>query len=391
MTKSILIDGNGYGFGNIGDDAILCGILELLDNTNLDLSIIIATKNAIKPQFVNKNYSFIKSFYFSSEKKTIKKCDYYIAGGGTLIGDELGVDFPLKYNAKRLAYAKLSGKRTILFSIGANKLITKYGKKIAKNMIHNTDLISVRDLGSWKVCKELHPNKIPILSVDPAYLLKPMESLRTKEIKRFILSKKKTIGINVINEVWLKEKKYKIAIADAISAISEKHGYYPVFFSNEVREGEFFDNEANKETAKFLRCDYSIMDPIYYTPEEMIDIISNFDIIFSMRMHALIFASIVGIPFVTISRTDKVDNFMKIYGFKPSGTIDSVYSESLVKDIEALIENSGVSASIKNVSQQQYLECKKMSGIIQKFLLDDKISNNSIIDYLKQHYTVSFL
>ena len=163
------------------------------------------------------------------------------------------------------------------------------------------------------------------------------------------------------------------------------------YFSNEVREGEFFDNEANKETAKFLRCDYSIMDPIYYTPEEMIDIISNFDIIFSMRMHALIFASIVGIPFVTISRTDKVDNFMKIYGFKPSGTIDSVYSESLVKDIEALIENSGVSASIKNVSQQQYLECKKMSGIIQKFLLDDKISNNSIIDYLKQHYTVSFL
>lgn len=367
-ATSVYIDGNGYGYGNIGDDAVLCGILKILEKTRLDMNITVATKDAEKPDFLNNSINLTEGFNFHSAKKAIGNCDCYISGGGTLIGDELGIGFPLKYNALRLSYSKLKDKKSVLFAIGANNLTTKKGAGLAKIMLHNTDLVLVRDPGSSEVCRKICPEKPVTVSADPAFLLEPEETERTRELKEFIRSKGKTIGINVVNEVWAGRKSYKSAIAGACLKLHAKHGYYPVFFSNEIRPGAFFDDEANRETARMLDCEYTVLPPEYLSPAEMIDVISSFDIVLSMRMHALLFASITGVPFVTISRTDKVDNFMHFFERRASGTIENTSSESLLSDIEMVIADEHAGESIKKTARQKQDECLVMAERFRDFI-----------------------
>jgi len=342
MTKSlkIYIGGDIYGAGNIGDDAILHGILKIINDKNHDFTI--GTFKGTK--LINlkyKNIRFIDALNLKNVKKAIKNSDIFICGGGTMIGDELGLSFPVQYVAHLISLAKFYRKKVFLCSIGANKLKSDKAKRIVKNIYNLADLISVRDPESLKVCKDLGINKNKLIeSADPAFLLNKKETKRTKIIKKEISAKNKNIfGVNVVNECWKHIKDYKKNIAKACNYIYKKYGYRPVFFCNEIREGNNFDYEANKEVIKYLNCEYKLLKPIYYAPQEMIDIISSFKFTIGMRMHALIFSAIANVPIIAISRIDKVNNFTNQFNLKISGNINNLDPAQLIKDIENTINN----------------------------------------------------
>ena len=367
---TVYIDGNGYGFGNIGDDAILQGIIRILRTVPEISTITVATKDGKRLPFLDDDVHVSVSFDINSAWGMIKESDCLLVGGGTMIGDELGLHFPLGYNVERILYSKKIQKKTILFGIGANNPGTIQGRELAKIMINHSDLVSVRDTESSVICRTLSCNHARIFqSADPAFLLEPKETVRSKKMKELIRSKGKTIGINVVNEVWAGKKGYKKAIANACALLREKQGFFPVFISNEIRPGAFFDSAANRETASFLNCEYLIIEPQYFMPEEMIDIISAFDLFLSMRMHGLIFASIAGVPFATISRIDKVDNFMHLFNRESSGTIDTVKAEFIQNDLEFLIrERDQIKSGMLTIVQKNRSECMKNAEYFQECL-----------------------
>ena len=71
----------------------------------------------------------------------------------------------------------------------------------------------------------------------------------------------------------------------------------------------------------------------------MIDIISAFDFVISMRMHSMIFAALAGVPFAAISRIDKVDNFLNLFDLKSSGTVDDCRDDKLTLSVEDMLKN----------------------------------------------------
>ena len=336
----IYIGGNIYGAGNIGDDAALAGILLILELAAPGANITIGTYNGKNPDNLSPALQYVNSYDMLKISSDVRHSDCFISGGGTMIGDEIGLSFPLKYNAQLISIAKLYGKRTVMMAIGANKLQHDNSMKIARTIFSLTDLVTVRDEESRRVCLELgsEPNRTAI-TADPAFLLDARETPRTKEIKERLRARGRTFGINVVNESWADINEYKMGIARACNYLASKYGYLPVFFCNEVRPGKFYDFAANSQTAAMLRCEHELMEPIYYSPEEMIDIISVFDFTISMRMHSLIFAAVAGTPFVAVSRVDKVDNFMRQFGLNVSGTVDNCDGEQLITDIERLLEN----------------------------------------------------
>lgn len=358
MTN-IYIDGNGYGYGNIGDDAILDGIIKLLTSYDMaNINITVATKNGEMLPFLPEGIKTVKSFDDKIAKNEIAKCDLYIAGGGTLIGDELGVDFPLKYNAKRLKLALKYNKKSILLFAGINKCKTDIGKKYSEFLIKNFDYIITRDKESFNVCNLFYGIGDISIGFDPAYMLKPIETERSKKIKKYITSHGKTIGVNIINEAWKDESEYKKNIATALNKISKDVDYTPIFYTNEVRDGDFFDIEANKEVMPLITDSFGVIIPEYYEPSEMLDIISAFDMNFTMRMHGLIFSSIVETPFCTISRVDKVDNFMKSFNQSTPYNI----SECTVENVYKTIINT-----MNNYNQKQINERLADINFIRKF------------------------
>ncbi|MFX0134193.1 MAG: polysaccharide pyruvyl transferase family protein [Candidatus Hodarchaeota archaeon] len=347
---SIYIGGTAYGIGNIGDDGILQGILKIIELTFPKVKITCGVGdlwNRSPPNFLlgpqKKICHAYKNGIFKYRKvyPQIKACDCYIQGGSTFVGEELGIEFPMIVNIKQNFSAKFHNKPALMIAVGANKLNSSEGIKYGKNLIYLSDLITLRDVPSKKVCLELGSNPLRTFSTaDPAILLNAKPTKRTNKVKQILKTKGKIFGINVVNEVWFNILKYKAAIAKAADYISSHYGYTPVFFCNEIRPTNCFDYFANMQTINFMKEKYEILDPVYYRPEEMIDLISNFDFIVSMRMHTMIYASIVNVPFVAISRIDKVDNFLEHFGFKSSISIKNPDHKKLISDIEGAIKNS---------------------------------------------------
>ena len=337
-VHQIYIGGNIYGAGNIGDDAVLQGIIRILESVVPEATITVGTFQGQRLECLLPSLQYVDSYDMPAVIAAVKRSDYVISGGGTMIGDELGLSFPLEYNAKLISIAKLYGKKVSMLAIGANNLLCNAGVKIARTIVKLCDLITVRDEESHSVCLELgaEPHRT-FTTADPAFLLQAKETPRTKKIKNNLRARGKVFGINVVNESWAHLNTYKMGIAKASEYFSSQ-GYLPIFFCNEVRPGTFFDFFANSQTAAFLRCEHELLEPFYYSPEEMIDILSAFEFVIGMRMHTLIFSAVAGVPFVSVSRVDKVANFMRLFDLRSSGTVDHCDSKQLIADVERILD-----------------------------------------------------
>jgi polysaccharide pyruvyl transferase WcaK-like protein len=330
------ITGNIFGAGNIGDDAVLQGLLSLLDAVVFDN--VYVTCGSHCPAFLPPNAECVKYNDEAGIKRCIQKTDIIIIAGGTMIGDELSLRYPLAYNSKILALSKYYSKKTCMLYIGANRLITCWGRFYAKGILNLSDFVVTRDQKSLEVCNSLGIENI-YKGADPAFVLNPVATAKSEKLKQITRRHQKTIGINVVNESWASEQEYKKVIARSCSYLHDRHGYVPIFFCTEVREGDFYDYSANSAVIKLLDCPYEVMDALYLSPEEMIDVISAFDIVFAMRMHALIFAALANVPFLALSRIDKVDNFMELFKTQPCGTISACNADSIVQAFENLCKD----------------------------------------------------
>lgn len=338
----LYIGGNIYGAGNIGDDAILLGLVDELAGIVPGAEITVGTLTGAPLDFLPDNIKCIKAFDYVALKSVIMKCDCLVCGGGTLIGEELGLSYPVDYTTRIISLAKYHGKPALVLSVGANRMASWIGGKIAGNIVRLADLVTVRDESSRQVCLSLcNPGKQIHVVGDPAYLLVGAETKKTKSMKSALRGKgKRLMAVNVVNESWRNVSGYKKHIAKACDIISRDHGMLPCFLSNDVRLNERYDHVANRETASYMECDHEIIEPSYLSPTEMIDLLGVFDCAIAMRMHIMIFAAIAGVPYAAVSRVDKVDNHMKEFGRSASCTIEHPDADKIVADIKLLLNNS---------------------------------------------------
>lgn len=360
-VMNILIGGNAYGYGNIGDDAVLAGIVAALDAVQPGCELTIESCRGGELEFVGRPHRGIRAGDWTAFAAALEACDVFVVGGGTMIGDELSLAYPLIHGAQRVASAAMLGKRTVFWCCGANRVSSETGQRITHGLIKASAWMSFRDAASADLCRSYRQGAFADIRAysDPAYLVKPQASARTDVVMRRLRRHGKTIGINLLNEVWGGQPGYKQAVAAACNRVCDQTGAVPVFFANEVRPGAFYDLMANLEATRWLECPYEILYPEYYTPQEMLEIIAGFSAVFSMRMHPLIFASSVGVPFDGISRADKMDNFFGRFGRRSCCRINDVKADIVFEAmIRLLREPRGILPQVA-LFRAEALQCAK--------------------------------
>jgi len=329
------IGANGYGAGNIGDDAVLLGIIRALQGFYRDARFTVSSHGQIPLPYLPPGLDYVDAKKENELHAAVIAADVVCSGGGTMIGDELSLAFPLGVNHALMSTAKKNNKKTCMISIGANRLRTIPGIELAQKVINAADFISVRDSQSKEVCEGLAKGKSIFSAADPAYSLQAESSSRSREVKRLVSSMgDNIIGVNVVNESWSDRQDYKQCIAMALECFCREFDFFPVFFQTEVREGYFYDYKANEETASYLNHQAHILIPDYFEPEEMLDIMTAFDFVLSMRMHGLIFAAVLGIPHTSIARVDKVNNFMNLFSRQAPGDMGNLSWQALLADMK---------------------------------------------------------
>lgn len=205
MNKRIVISG-WYGHGNVGDEAILQSVIERYRNEWPDCDITVLsscprhTENTHKvnsvPQYLHMGPKHaLRQLLTPGFYKTMAAiwcCDLFVMGGGGFLSD-WQPEAPRAW-LTQMRIAKLFGKRTVLYAIGAGPFTTKKGRKFTRSYIDGyVDEVSVRDKYAYRALVEdvgVQKDKVEIVD-DPVF------SLDLSNDNRIIRQKK--IGISLVS------------------------------------------------------------------------------------------------------------------------------------------------------------------------------------------------
>ena len=204
MPDKIVISG-WYGYGNIGDEAILAALIELFHQQYGENCNVVVL--SFRPKYTKLTHNvkavdqlpstfrgWIKSIITLRIFPTLiamMLCDRFVLGGGGFLTD-WQPEAPLQW-LSQARLAKLFGKYTMLFGIGCGPFTTTRGKTITRNYINKyIDKVTVRDIYSYKALIDdvgVDHKKIEITQ-DPAFSLNIQNSQG--------ITRKNIIGINLV-------------------------------------------------------------------------------------------------------------------------------------------------------------------------------------------------
>ncbi len=318
----ILFCGCIYGAGNIGDDAILEGLITEFRRIDSNLQIGAISLNPEHTQQIL-NLEHVWKNDLKSEKEAIQWSTHIILGGATLISEHPIIRYPLKHCCRIIDYAIAYKKPISMLGVGASNIRTEKARKLFKNYYNNyLDIITVRsefDKHQATSNAKLKPELLKI-GADGAFSLEPPAKWHPENI----------IGVSLVSE-GNDSMGYPEKIAKAINSFQSE---FPQFefegVCSETRKEAHFDYQLTKKTLESVNGKWKIQDD-YKSPQDFIQYLSKFNFVFTMRMHVLVFCSIVGIPCVTMIREQKTENMLNSLGINEYLNMNSSENEIFEK------------------------------------------------------------
>ena len=342
----ILISGY-YGSKNGGDEAMLAAMLEVLREMDGDIS---ATVISLNPEYTKKRHKVDAVAWldlFSIIRK-ILAADLLISGGGSLL-QNVTSRRSLYYYLGIIFLAKFFGCKVMLYAQGIGPIRGTLAQKLMNWIVNRVDLVTVRDHGSLEELKNLKINRPQIFcTADPVLAIKPAPlEFGKKILARYgVNCERKIIGVSVRR--WINWQNCQAVLADALDKLFEKIDAEIIFIPMQFPE----DIKAAKSTAEIMKNPAVVLED-EFTTGEILSLVGCTDVLISIRLHALIFAGVMGVPMLGISYDPKIERFLDSIGEKPLGNLDSVTAEkifdSAIKKLDA--ENFHDESLLKNLRE----------------------------------------
>lgn len=308
--KRIVICGN-YGAKNLGDEAILEGILKLVRNKHKEAEIVVLSacpSQTHKIHGVKSAYllptgvrSLIKAILGLQLIKTlynIAHCDAFILGGGGLFTDEKPFAIFLWGIHAKCAY--LFRKPVHMYGQSIGPLSSKWAQKTVRKLFSKATSITLRDKESEHLLHAIGVQKKAQISADPAFLLNVPVNDCIKAQKYAILSIRP----------WICTPKilYK-NLAQYIDWLYSEHGIKAVLMPFQVGKDDdrkelnkIFEHVEKRGAAEVLSWEGDM--------GHILQKFRNAEFVIGMRLHSLIFSCVANTPFVGIIYSPKVRNFL---------------------------------------------------------------------------------
>ncbi|WP_024832263.1 polysaccharide pyruvyl transferase CsaB [Ruminiclostridium josui] len=326
-----------YGFGNIGDDAMLRSIVDNLKEQKPDISILALSRNPLE---TTRNYgvSAINRKNMFKVYSSMKKSKLFVYGGGNIIQDSTSSRSLLFYLGTAWLAKKLKLK-IMFYANGIGPINKSSNTERSRRILNMADVITVREKFSLNELKKMGiiGPKI-MLTADAAFAVN-INSDELNDSRNFsgLSPDKKYAGFSVRRCPGFEEQqhvKYEQAIAEAADYVFIKYGLEPVFIPMEYNVDIFtIKNIISKMKTK----NYIISNN--HTVIETFSVINKMDIIVSMRLHALIFAAYLKVPFIGISYQPKVDGFLEYINQPTAGNVKEINFERLRSKIDNVLQN----------------------------------------------------
>jgi polysaccharide pyruvyl transferase CsaB len=285
-----------FGCGNLGDDAIMLGIVESLRDDGYEFTILSGV-----PEETFRNYGIrsVPRKDFAAVRAAIEKCDALVFAGGSIFQDVTSLK-SVGYYAQLVKRAKAAGKRVVMVGQGVGPLNRFFGKRWACAAFEAADGIAVRDPASAAALKALGVKKRIIGAADCAFLLPPVTNT---EDQSFQVGQMRTVGVSIRPHG---KDKAIVGLFGDLSRMLFQNNMMPVLIEMDRHEDGPLILEISKQQGGKVPDLRKMQSPMQVQQR-----LNRMDSVIAMRLHAGILASTVGIPPFMVSYDPKVTAFAK--------------------------------------------------------------------------------
>ena len=310
----VLVSGY-YGFGNLGDESLLDIIASSLAKEIPGVKIGALTKNP-KADAPRTGLMCVSRFHFPKVWRVIGKSKLLISGGGSLLQDKTSKR-SLGYYAWVIRAAELQKTKTAVLANGIGPISHLANERLTAKVVSAADEVSVRDTDSRNELIRIgvKPEKIRV-SADPAFLIRPAdEDVVAKTMAKlgvsggFFAVSVRPLGKPEEDPAENERVAAELSIACADAA--KEFGLTPVIIPMQPTQ----DGRICAQLHEML--EKAGVKSVIYTPTgapELIGVLSRAEMVMSMRLHLVIFASSAGVPVIGLSYDPKVNSMLQQLG-----------------------------------------------------------------------------
>lgn len=338
-----------YGFKNAGDEALLKSTINLLRKVYINPDITAITYNVKDTENAHGIKGISRNKYFEIVKG-IKNSDMVVGGGGSML-QNITSNRSLYYYLTILKMAKLFGKKVVLLGNGMGPFKGNSAKRITISVLKTLDSIVLRDEDSFRFLEKYNLKNI-YLGNDLAFGLNIDKRLKTTP---------KKIIINLRD--WFYDEKFINIIVEFIEYLSV-NGYEIVLLP--FQKGND-DKILLKIKEKIKAPSVKYLENL--SVEELIEQISSGEVFIGMRLHGLIFSSILNKPFIALSYDPKVEIFSKKLEQICFNDLNNITLKGLLDGFNELYNNFD---KYKNALKKNSGEMLSLSYVNEKVLRDIK-------------------
>lgn len=282
-----------YGFGNLGDEALLEVIVEQLRARfpGISLDVLSAT-----PEATARTYGVDATPRWSMRavRESIARADVVLSGGGGLLQTATSAR-SIVYYAGILREAIRQRRKAMIFaqSVGPLDLL---GRIVVRSFCRGTTRATVRDARSLRLLQSLLPQTPVEQTADPVFLYDlPVEAI---DLAAEGLGEQPYAIVSVRKVSNLRDGQH--AIAHAVDRLAQTHGVRVAF----LPLGGIGDAEVS--TAIIRLCKTAPMLLPECSLARAAAILRGAHVVIGMRLHALILAARFAVPFLAIPYDPKV-------------------------------------------------------------------------------------
>lgn len=285
--------------------------------------------------------------------RALRGADLLVFGGGSIIKELYASTGRNPYSTLAMILGvvtfarRIARKPVAMLNVGVGPLRTRTGLWLARRILSQVDLVTVRDQKSFDTCREIgiDATLVPdaVFSIDEEFLLRPADDVpapRSDGPLRVALN----LNFDIENpEAW---QPFLDRLADALESVHSRHPLEVHALPMQIGFKEHDDVEVLDDLAGRL----TTVPFVRHEPRTHVDaarLIRDSDVLVSERLHAIVMASILGVPSFVLAYDVKVRELAKTLGLAER-TIDinepfeaAVLADGLVDLIEKREEVSG--------------------------------------------------
>ncbi|GIJ21198.1 polysaccharide pyruvyl transferase family protein [Micromonospora lutea] len=362
MTRAGLTIGvlGSYGGRNLGDEAILTGLLTDLRQQEPHARIIVFSRNPAHTAVAHPDVEAVpwEGVSRTDSALVLSQLDLLILGGGGILYDK-----EARRYLRVVRVAQERGLPLLTYAVGVGPLNEMVDTGMVRETLAGAVQVTVRDQESRMVLEEAGLLNPITVTGDPAFLLEPEDFPADFLREEGVPAGKRLVGMSVREPGRAAERldvdgyhRLLAQIGDFLVHRIDAHVLFVPMERDDIRHSHgVLSHMIAAERGRILHGTYS--------PQQVLGLMRHFDLAVGMRLHFLIFAAMMGTPFLPLPYAGKVFDLAQRLGVPALRGVEREVEGPLLAEVDQLWDEREQRAEV--TAQRVARVCDEARGTSQ--------------------------